>query len=150
MITAKQLLQHKKFSSTIVKSALVFDAVVQMDRDQVGALIVIEDKKLIGILSERDYTRKIVIKNRSSKVVTVGEIMTTNVITIQQNQSVNDCMKLMHESDVRHLPVMNGNDVVGLLSIKDVLGNLLTERDNMINQLVNYVNAQALPKNVHQ
>lgn len=150
MITAKQLLQHKKFSSTIVKSALVFDAVVQMDRDQVGALIVIEDKKLIGILSERDYTRKIVIKNRSSKVVTVGEIMTTNVITIQQNQSVNDCMKLMHEYDVRHLPVMNGNDVVGLLSIKDVLGNLLTERDNMINQLVNYVNAQALPKNVHQ
>lgn len=142
MITAQQLLcQRQQPIWSIEKGSTVYDAIKEMEKRGVGALLVMEDERLIGIISERDYTRKIVLMDRSSKTTLVKEIMSTNVISVQQNESMNECMRQMYDHAIRHLPVLEGNTVVGMLSIKDVLGGLLSEKEDLIHQLENYIHS---------
>lgn len=143
MITVQQLLRHRPGLPVISKDAMVYDAVVRMDQLQIGALLVMQDDTLLGIISERDYTRKVVLKDRSSKVTSVEAIMTRQVITVDHHCLVDECMKIMHQHNIRHIPVTQSGKVIGLLSILDVLGNLIVDRDVMLDQLVDYVDTQA-------
>ena len=142
MVTAKHLLlTRKNHIWSISPDTSVFEAIKEMEKRGVGALLVMEDEHLVGILSERDYTRKIILKDLSSKEVEVARIMVKDVICVQHNQSIEECMKLMYDHAFRHLPVLEGEKVIGMLAIKDVLGGLLHEKDDLIHQLENYINS---------
>jgi CBS domain-containing protein len=139
-ITVKQLLQKRSNEiCSIAPDAAVFEALKEMEKHSVGALLVMEGEELVGILSERDYTRKIILKDRSSKKALVSEIMIKNPICIDHNQSIEECMKLMYSHNFRHLPALEDGKVIGLLTIKDVLGGILNEKEELIHQLENYI-----------
>jgi CBS domain-containing protein len=106
---------------------------------EVGALLVIEESELVGIISERDYARKIILKGKASKDTLVKEIMTAKVIYVKINTSVNDCMALMTEKRIRHLPVYNGEQLVGVISIGDVVKDIISEQEFVIEQLEKYI-----------
>ena len=103
----------------------VFDALTIMSNKDIGALLVMEDEKLVGILSERDYARKVIIEGRKSKETLARDIMTGDVITVHPNQTVEECMHLMDVYHIRHLPVVEDGRVVGVLSVKDVLKDII-------------------------
>lgn len=140
MITAKQLLQKRTNDIwSITPDATVFEAVKEMEKRSVGALLVMEGEELAGILSERDYTRKIILNDLSSKKVLVSKIMVRDVICVDHSQSIEECMKLMYSHNFRHLPALENGKVIGMLTIKDVLGGLLNEKDDLIHQLESYI-----------
>jgi signal-transduction protein with cAMP-binding, CBS, and nucleotidyltransferase domain len=105
----------------------------------IGALLVMEDGRLAGIFSERDYTRKIVLMNRSSKDTRVSEIMTSKVLYMTADQTVDDCMAVMSKHHIRHLPVVENGKPIGMLSVMDVMRNVLMEKEFIISQLENYI-----------
>ena len=105
----------------------------------IGALLIMEDDKLAGIFSERDYTRKIVLMNRSSKETRVNEIMTTKVLYMTPDQTADDCMAVMSKHHIRHLPVVENDKPIGMLSVMDVMRNVLMEKEFIISQLENYI-----------
>jgi CBS domain-containing protein len=121
----------------------VFDAIRLMAEHGIGSLLVMREGRLLGIMSERDYTRKIALKDRSSKTTRVEEIMTTPVITVGPRQTVDDCMQLMSARHIRHLPVVDDGAVLGVVSILDVLRSMLNDRDFEIRQLENYIAGSA-------
>ncbi len=141
MNTAQQILdnQHNNRMWSVTPDTMVFDAIKEMDQYGVGALLVMEGEQLAGIISERDYTRKVVLKDKSSHSTKVSVIMTPDVFTVQKEESIDNCMRHMHDKSFRHLPIMDGKKVIGMLSIKDVLGAMLSERDELINQLEQYI-----------
>ena len=106
-----------------------------MNEKKVGALPVLENDKLVGILSERDYTRKVILNNRSSSATMVSEIMTTEVKTVNPSQTVDECMVIMSDHHIRHLPVVEN----GTLSIMDVVKNIISEKEFIIEQLEHYI-----------
>src|SRR6516162_8476960 len=116
------ILAHKKVSTvwSIKPDAMVFDAIQLMDQKNVGALPVVDNRTLVGIVSERDYTRKIIVKGGSPKDTLVSDIMTKQVLTVNPSNSVTECMRIMTERRVRHLPVLQGTMLVGILSMRDV------------------------------
>src|SRR5271169_6130105 len=122
------ILAHKKASGvwSIGPNAMVFDAIHLMDEKNVGALPVVDDKTLVGVVSERDYTRKVIVKGRSSKDTPVSDIMTKEPLTVNSGNSVTECMRIMTEKRVRHLPVLEGTELVGILSIGDVVNWLMS------------------------
>jgi CBS domain-containing protein len=124
---------------TIPADASVFDAIKLMADREVGSLLVIDDDKLQGIVTERDYARKVILKGRSSESTAVGEIMTTDVLTTTETQTVNDCMGLMTERRIRHLPVVVEGRVVGLISIGDLVNAIISDQQEEIEQLENYI-----------
>jgi CBS domain-containing protein len=128
------ILAHKKASTvwSIGPNAMVFDAIQLMDEKNVGALPVVDDKTLVGVVSERDYTRKIIVKGRSSKDTPVSDIMTKELLTVNSGDSVAECMRIMTEKRVRHLPVLEGTKLVGILSIGDVVNWLMSAQKAMI------------------
>jgi CBS domain-containing protein len=140
MKTVKQLLEGKrhKLIST-APGETVYDALRKMAEHDVGALIVLEGENLVGIFSERDYARKIILHGKSSKDTLVREIMTANVICVQPAQTVEHCMGLMTEKRVRHLPVMEESRVIGVVSIGDVVKEMLSEQKFIIEQLEHYI-----------
>ena len=142
------ILARKKASTvwTIGPNAMVIDAVRFMDEKNVGALPVVEDGKLVGIVSERDYTRKIVLKGKSSKETPVSEIMTKQLVTVNPREGVTECMQIITEKRVRHLPVLEGADLVGILSIGDVVNWLLSAQTAMIDNLERYTLAEIKDK----
>ena len=138
--TVNQLLNSKNDEIfSVTPDALVIDAIKMMDEKKVGALLVIEDDKLAGIISERDYTRKVILKNRSSAKTKVSEIMTSNLKTADPSQSLDECMVIMSHSHIRHLPVVQDGRVIGILSIMDVVKNIISEQEFTIEQLQHYI-----------
>lgn len=124
---------------SIEPGASVYDAMKLMADKEVGALMVIDGTKLVGIVSERDYARKVILHGRSSKSTEVKEIMTTHVLYARPEQHIEECMALMTEKRVRHLPVMDEGRLVGVISIGDLVKSIITEQKFIIEQLERYI-----------
>ena len=142
MKTVTQLLQAKgREIHTIGPEARVFEALKLMAEKNVGALVVTEGGKLAGIISERDYARKVILLSKSSHEIAVREIMTSRVITVQPGQTVEQCMSLMTEKRIRHLPVTEGEKLIGVLSIGDLVKEVIAEQEQTIKQLESYIHS---------
>jgi len=141
MRTVRQMLDGKAPLISVPSTATVYDALVLMARHDVGALVVLDEGRLTGLFSERDYARKVILHGKSSKELTVSEIMTARVLCVGLDGSVEACMTLMTDNHVRHLPVMEGETVVGIVSIGDVVKALLHEQQFVIHQLERYITA---------
>lgn len=136
MITAQNILEIKgKDIWTVSPEDTVFDALRLMARVDVGALLVTEGEKLVGIISERDYARKVILLGKTSKETLVKEIMTKNVITIHPMQTCEECMDIMTKNRVRHLPVTTSGELVGVVSIGDVVKNIIYKQREKIKDL---------------
>jgi len=138
---ASAILAQKKVSSvwTIDPNATVIAAIRLMDEKNIGALPVVDNGRLVGIVSERDYTRKVILKERSSQEILVSEIMTKQLFMVTPSDSVTECMRIMTEKHVRHLPVLEGTDLVGILSIRDVVNWLISAQTATIDSLHCYI-----------
>ena len=135
------ILAHKKASTvwSIGPNAMVIDAIQVMGEKNVGALPVVDNGTLVGIVSERDYTRKVILKGRSSKETPVSDIMTSQLLTVTPSDNVIECMRIMTEKRVRHLPVLEGTNLVGILSIGDVVNWFITAQTATIDDLERYI-----------
>ncbi len=140
MKLVQQLLDRKGDEIiSIVQDASVFDAIKLMADRAVGSLLVMEGDELKGIVTERDYARKVIVKGRSSESTSVADIMTTDLVTASPTQSVNDCMTLMSERRIRHLPVVVDGKVAGLISIGDLVQAIISDQKEEIEQLESYI-----------
>ncbi|KAA3659711.1 MAG: CBS domain-containing protein [Chloroflexi bacterium] len=124
---------------SIRSDASVFDALKLMSEKEIGALLVIDDANLVGVISERDYARKVVLMGRSAENTHVKEIMSPNVVSIQTGQDVKACMTLMTDKRIRHLPVMDGSTILGVVSIGDLVKSIINEQQFVIEQLERYI-----------
>jgi len=139
-MTVYQVLKEKGNEvHSILSSITVYEALRIMGEKNVGSVLIIEDNVLKGILSERDYARKIALKNRSSKETMVHEIMDTEVVTVETSDRVSYCMELMTKKRIRHLPVVSEGQVVGIVSIGDILHALIEIQKNTIEHLGSYI-----------
>ena len=140
MKTLKQLLEAKgREVYSIAPDARVFDALRLMADKSVGALIVVEGGRIAGILSERDYARKVILHGKSSHELQVRDIMTGKVISVHPGQTVEECMALMTEKRIRHLPVTEGERLIGVLSIGDLVKEVIADQRQTIEQLESYI-----------
>jgi CBS domain-containing protein len=124
---------------TVPPDAMVFEAIQMMADKNVGALLVTEKGKLIGIISERDYTRKVALKGKSSKELSVREILSPKVVHATPGHSVEECMRMMTENRVRHLPVLDGEKIAGVVSIGDLVNWIISSQTTTIRQLETYI-----------
>ena len=122
-------------------STSVFDALHQLSRYEVGALMVMVDDKLVGVFSERDYTRKVALQGRNSKETLVSDIMTANVLTVTPKTNTHECMALMSQKKIRHLPIVDGETVLGMISIRDIMDDIIADHELTINQLQHYISS---------
>ncbi|HWP57745.1 MAG TPA: CBS domain-containing protein [Candidatus Acidoferrales bacterium] len=124
---------------SIAPDASVYDAMKLMADKGIGALIVMEGEKVVGVISERDYARKVILQGRSSRTTQVREIMTSQVLYAQPEQNIEECMAVMTEKRVRHLPVLEGGKVIGVISIGDLVKSIISEQKFIIEQLERYI-----------
>lgn len=140
MNTVKQLLAAKGYDVwAIAPDVTVFDALTLMAQKEVGALTVMEEEQLVGIISERDYARKVILQGKTSRTTLVREIMTRRVICTHLDQTAEECMALVTGQRIRHLPVIENERVVGIISIGDLVKSVLAEQQFMIEQLELYI-----------
>ncbi len=140
MKTVKEILEAKGQDIwSIGPDSPVFEALQIMADKNIGALVVVEGEDIVGIISERDYARKVILKGKSSKDIPVRDIMTPNVIHVRPDQSVEDCMALMSGKRIRHLPVLEAEKLAGLISIGDVVKAIIANHKFLIGQLENYI-----------
>lgn len=140
--TATQLLAQKDpIVWTITADQSVLDAIKLMAEKNIGALLVTESNKLTGLLSERDYARKVILKGKNSHSTTVAEIMSTNLVTVTPGDNVDTCMALMTKHKIRHLPVLDSNRIVGILSIGDMVKAIIAEQQETIQHLEDYIHS---------
>jgi len=140
MRLVSQILQAKGSQTwTISPDATVFEALSIMAEKNVGSLIVVEGEKVVGIFSERDYSRKVILRGKSSRKTSIKEIMTHDVICVRPNQSVAKCMALMTDKHIRHLPVLEDEKLAGVISIGDVVKAIISDQQVIINQLEDYI-----------
>ena len=140
MKTVERLLEVKGYDIwSITPDASVYEAVKLMADKAIGALLVLESGKLVGIISERDCTRRVILKERAPKDTLVRKIMTSDVITVRPNQTVEECMALVTAKRIRHLPVFAGDQLMGIVSIGDLVKGIISEQEFMIQQLENYI-----------
>jgi CBS domain-containing protein len=138
--TISEILLHKGSQVwSISPEATVFDAIQFMADKNIGALLVTQADKLVGILTERDYTRKVALKGKSSKQTAVSEILSGQVIHVTPDHTVEECMRLMTDHRVRHLPVLETEKIVGVVSIGDLVNWIITAQSSTINQLQTYI-----------
>jgi IMP dehydrogenase len=144
MKTVSQLMQSKPIRSvvTVRPEQTVLDAIKVLAAEDVGAALVMTGTTLVGILSERDYTRKVILHGRSSDSTRVEEIMTSKVLYVTPRNTTRDCMALMTEKGIRHLPVLDDARVVGMVSIRDIVGDIIADQDFTISQLESYISGQ--------
>ncbi len=136
MNTIRHILQIKGTDVwTVTPDATVYDALRLMESKDVGALLVMEGDTLVGVLSERDYARKVILQNKASKETRVRDIMTSHVYTIHPDQTVNECMELMTARHIRHVPVIEGERLIGVISIGDVIKDTIYQQRQIIKDL---------------
>jgi CBS domain-containing protein len=140
MTRVSDLLKHKgRHVWFVPPDATVFDAIDQMAQRSVGALLVMEGERLVGIVSERDYARKVILQGRGSRETLVRDIMSYPVVSVSPNVTIDQTMALMTSKRVRHLPVVSGDTVMGVISIGDVVRSIIEDKDFEIQQLTNYI-----------
>lgn len=140
MEMVRQLLKKKGHQIwSIGPDASVYEALELMAKKEIGALVVVEGARIAGVVSERDYARNVVLKGRLSKDTRVREIMTTRVVHAHPDHSVQECMELMTEKRVRHLPVLEEESLLGIISIGDLVKSIMSEQQFMIEQLEHYI-----------
>ena len=124
---------------TIIPDTMVYNALEIMVEKNVSALLVMENEKLAGIFTERDYARKVILKGKSSKETMIGEIMTRDLITVSLNTSIDSCMRLMTGKHIRHLPVVDNGQLLGIISIGDVVKYIIEEQKFIIENMEHYI-----------
>lgn len=140
MTTVRQLLQQKGGALySIAPEATVYDAIAKMAEKNIGSLLVMSGEKLVGIITERHYSRKVALRGKTSPETAVKDIMETQVICVRPEQTVEECMALMSAKRVRHLPVLEGERVVGIVSIGDLVQSIIGDQKFVIEQLEHYV-----------
>ena len=140
MTTVENLLKVKgKVIWSIAPQATVYDALLTMSEKDAGALLVIDEGKLVGIFTERDYARKLILKGRFSKDTAVSELMTQQVLYVDSKNTISDCMNLMTNNRVRHLPVIDHGELAGIVTIGDVVKQIITEQESTIQELEKYI-----------
>jgi CBS domain-containing protein len=123
----------------VAPDVIVFDGLKLLASYGVGAMVVMEHDKLVGIFSERDYTRKVALEGKNSREITIADIMTREVVFVQPATGTRMCMSLMSTKKIRHLPVMDGNKVLGLISIRDIMDDIIADHEQTITQLQTYI-----------
>lgn len=142
MSTVRNLLEMKDHTvHSISPESSVYDALEVLEEKNLGALVVVDKGKLIGVFTERDYARKVVLKGRSSRETLVADIMTERPIFVNPNTSIEDCMQLMTDKFVRHLPVIENNELIGIISIGDVVKYIINEKEYIIENLRHYISS---------
>lgn len=142
MKTVQQLLESKRHGvASVAPETSVLDALRVMAEKEIGAVLVLDGDSLAGIFSERDYARKVVLQGKASKDTPVREIMTERVVCVNPEQTIEDCMGLMTDKRIRHLPVLQGRTVIGVVSIGDVVKEMLVEKEFVIQQLESYIHS---------
>lgn len=140
MVTVRELLHGKPdMLWTVSPQATIYQALEILSEKDVGALPVVEGNELIGIFSERDYARRVVLRGRTSRETLVSELMVTAVVCVTTTDTIEDCMALMTHHHVRHLPVMDGSRLIGIVTIGDVVRQVITEQKHTIEQLESYI-----------
>lgn len=140
MSTVKDILNAKNSKiESIASKSTVYEALEKMSEKDIGALVVIDNKKVVGIISERDYARKIILLGKTSKQTLVKDVMSSDLFSVTPDTSVEDAMVLMTGKHVRHLPVFEKNKIVGVISIGDVLKSIISNKDFLITQLSDYI-----------
>lgn len=144
MLSVSRLLNNKKNDSvwSVSPNHMVIDALNLMSEQGIGAVLVMDGDRLIGIFSERDYARKGIIAGRKAKSTPVTEVMTPNVFTVSPDMDIEDCMTLFSEKRIRHLPVMDNQQVIGMLSIGDIVTAIIQAQDQQIKYLEAYITGQ--------
>lgn len=135
------LRQHQAPLRTIRPEASVFEALQRLAEYEVGALVVMDGGRMVGVVSERDYTRKVALQGRSSKETRVADIMSANVFRVGPDTHTRDCMGLMREKRIRHLPVVQGDQVLGMISIRDLMDDMIHDHELTIAQLESYIHS---------
>lgn len=140
MLTVRQLLEQKSATLwSIHPEASVFDAIASMAEKNIGSLLVLDGGRLVGIVTERHYARNVVLKGKSSPTTAVRDIMDTHVLVVRPEQTVEHCMALMSEKRVRHLPVIDEGQLIGIISIGDLMKSIIGEQQHIIEQLEHYI-----------
>lgn len=140
MTTIKEFLAEKDGNTwTISPDATVYEALERMLEKDVGGLLVLQDDKLVGIFTERDYARKLILKGRFSKDTVVADLMTKNVLYLGPENTIQDCMMLMTDKRLRHIPVLEDGKLIGIVTIGDVVKQIISEQEYTIHQLENYI-----------
>ena len=140
MYVIKEILDSKGYEChTVEPESTVYKALQKMAGKDVGALIVVKDEKVMGVFSERDYARKLVLMGKSSKDTLVGAMMSSRIYTVKLTTTAKECMQLMTEQRVRHLPVIEGNKLVGVVSIGDIVNKIIKDKESTIQQLEDYI-----------
>jgi CBS domain-containing protein len=138
--TVSTILERKGSQAyALPPEASVFDAIALMADKGIGALLVIRGSDLVGIFSERDYARKVILKGKHSRETPLEEIMTSDVLTVTPEDTIDDCMRIMTEKRIRHLPVLAGGQVAGVISIGDIIRAIIAAQEETIHQLHNYI-----------
>jgi CBS domain-containing protein len=140
MVSVREVLKEKgSFVWSIRPGATVYEALQLMADKNIGGLLVLEDNRLVGIFTERDYARKVILHGKHSSEISVSEIMTPHLITVGPDRDIVECMELMTEKRIRHLPVLEGGRIAGMISIGDVVKAIISEQKFLIDRLESYI-----------